>query len=295
MTSGGCTHPVLYSGKCRDCGQIMYPASGDALNASRATRERVQAMLEQLKADAVMSKFCTAEECRAYRSAVEDMLTMLRAVPLAPSAAEGCMDKSSTQLAPSTEAVASGETPRSDAAARAVELAAESGSLVRMQEAFTALGVLNKQLESELAETCAKYERLQQSAVGWQQRIEELTSAPSSIGASSGETPRVNRLLYIGRLRQNDGYYTEGGEWVKAEDARQLERELAEANQYAEHLKECGREVARSARASTSAKKLVLDLLDNFADDDPVEDVRQAIMLWPDDDNAPASTRNDIK
>lgn len=35
-------------------------------------------------------------------------------------------------------------------------------------------------------------------------------------------------MLYVGRLRQNDGYYTEGGEWVRAEDARKLERELVE-------------------------------------------------------------------
>lgn len=43
---------------------------------------RILKMLEQLQMDAVMSKFATARECQAYRSAVEDMLTMLRAVPL---------------------------------------------------------------------------------------------------------------------------------------------------------------------------------------------------------------------
>lgn len=42
-------------------------------------------------------------------------------------------------------------------------------------------------------------------------------------------TPIVNGLLYVGRLRQNDGFYTEGAEWVRAEDARRIERALAEA------------------------------------------------------------------
>ena len=43
--------------------------------------ERLVKMLEQLQTDAVMSKFATARECNAYRSAVADMLVMLRAVP----------------------------------------------------------------------------------------------------------------------------------------------------------------------------------------------------------------------
>jgi hypothetical protein len=43
--------------------------------------ERLVKMLEQLQSDAVMSKFVTARECEAYRSAVEDMLVMLRACP----------------------------------------------------------------------------------------------------------------------------------------------------------------------------------------------------------------------
>jgi hypothetical protein len=45
-----------------------------------------------------------------------------------------------------------------------------------------------------------------------------------------GEAPRVNRMAYIGRLQQNDGFFVDapGGEWVKAEDARQLEREVTQ-------------------------------------------------------------------
>lgn len=42
---------------------------------------RAVAMLERLKADAVMSKFATLRECQAYRQAVEDMLTMVRSDP----------------------------------------------------------------------------------------------------------------------------------------------------------------------------------------------------------------------
>lgn len=44
--------------------------------------ERAVKMLERLRDDAVISKFVTVRECQAYRSAVEDMLAMLRAVPL---------------------------------------------------------------------------------------------------------------------------------------------------------------------------------------------------------------------
>lgn len=47
----------------------------------RETMSRLVKMLEQLQAAAVMSKFVTARECQAYRAAVEDMLSMLRAVP----------------------------------------------------------------------------------------------------------------------------------------------------------------------------------------------------------------------
>jgi hypothetical protein len=39
-------------------------------------------MLEQLKSDAVVSKFVTHRECLSYRQAIDDMLGMLRAVPL---------------------------------------------------------------------------------------------------------------------------------------------------------------------------------------------------------------------
>ena len=42
---------------------------------------RAEAMLERLKADAVVSKFATARECQAYRAAVDDMLTMIRLGP----------------------------------------------------------------------------------------------------------------------------------------------------------------------------------------------------------------------
>lgn len=38
---------------------------------------RIVVMLENLKADAVMSKFATARECQAYRAAVQDMLELI--------------------------------------------------------------------------------------------------------------------------------------------------------------------------------------------------------------------------
>lgn len=42
------------------------------------------------------------------------------------------------------------------------------------------------------------------------------------------ESPETNKLVYVGTLRQNDGFMLEskGGEWVKAEDCRDLERKL---------------------------------------------------------------------
>jgi hypothetical protein len=46
-------------------------------------------MLERLRDDAVMSKFATQRDCQVYRQAVEDMLTMLRAVPLDAAPQEG--------------------------------------------------------------------------------------------------------------------------------------------------------------------------------------------------------------
>ena len=45
---------------------------------TRQDASRLTAMLERLQADAVMSKFATARECNSYRSAVEDMLNMVR-------------------------------------------------------------------------------------------------------------------------------------------------------------------------------------------------------------------------
>jgi hypothetical protein len=43
---------------------------------------RVEKMLQRLQNDAAMSKFHTRAEHQAYHSAIEDMLTMLSAVPL---------------------------------------------------------------------------------------------------------------------------------------------------------------------------------------------------------------------
>ncbi len=46
----------------------------------------------------------------------------------------------------------------------------------------------------------------------------------SSDKQQRSDTPDVNRALYCGRVQQNDGFWLDGGEWVRAEDARVIER-----------------------------------------------------------------------
>ena len=45
---------------------------------TRQDASRLTAMLERLRDDAVMSKFATQRDCEIYRSAVGDMLNMVR-------------------------------------------------------------------------------------------------------------------------------------------------------------------------------------------------------------------------
>lgn len=72
-------------------------------------------------------------------------------------------------------------------------------------------------------------------------------------------TPRVNRISYIGLLKQNDGYLMEapGGEWVKAADARAIEIDLeAEKESHCESLA-----MYRSARDRAEQLKKENELL----------------------------------
>ena len=110
-----------------------------------------------------------------------------------------------------------------------------------------------------------------------------LESIPSAMpaGDKEGETPRVNRMLCSGRLRQNDGYYTDGGEWVRAHDARQLECELAAMTadrdmrlaDYAKKNAALGRVIAeRDALLSAhTALKQLVEAVDGMADMDEAD------------------------
>ena len=96
------------------------PSSASAPQGWKLVPEK---LVERLKADAVMSKFATSRERQAYRSAVDDVLTLLQESPShertmqAPQGA-GCQEPSlATSLAPAVAAphsstVAHEEGPR---------------------------------------------------------------------------------------------------------------------------------------------------------------------------------------
>lgn len=131
--------------------------------AEKAAAEKMAESLGARARDMVI------ENRRFLASSAEQETSLLRAHVLGPRTLNAAPQEPGSPQRSSKNPAASAapsETPRTDEIEARVE---------GEPNAFALMTDHARQLERELSETRAKYERLQQSAVGWQERIEELT------------------------------------------------------------------------------------------------------------------------
>lgn len=110
----------------------------------------------------------------------------------------------------------------------------------------------------------------------------EEYEGPDSTPQPEAPTPRVNKMLYCGRLQQNDGWWVDGGEWVRAEDARQLERELAEALHWKEVYFQSNAEARAPLSASAEPVAWLIEYKPKGADPRRAVHLHNAVADYPD-------------